>query len=398
MTCEYCGAPMEEGTIYCTQCGALQSQAGAAVPVTPGAIHPPEPEAVPTPAPAYPSQTPEKIKKHTPPAVRVVLNICTVLLCLLLSVSIIVTMLVIDLNRLVSREGLTAITRELLTMQEPVSSNQPAVYRLSAISGETAASGDTDDLVDLFYDAMKAEFGSEFQPTREQLAEFAAQSTIQDYLAEKLGSYVDDLINGTYNTTIDPDELLDVIDENADLVEEIFSVKVDRQFRKDLRKFLEENDIDQLIRTNILEPLAEIRVEGLQLPGGTGEGTLADLLAQLQFLSSGGAIAVMGLLDAIFIALLFLTNRFRLGNALLSAGIPALVVGVLLSLPVLVLQQFLPAMEWTTKADVVAAGVFAALTGRIAPVHYGTALIGLVLVVTGGVIRGVTKQQKLQLS
>lgn len=375
MMCQYCGAPLEEGTSFCTQCGA------------------PIPEAAPAPAPApvpQPEKQPEITKRKKPlhPAVKVLLKIATVLLCLILSAALTATMLVADLQRLTSKNGLASVFEDLL-YEPPQAGPIRTTASLGGLELDTRAPEGLDQggLVDWFYDAMQEQYGSSLNVTREQMETFLAESTAKEYVSEKLASYTNDLVNGTRETTVTEDEILDLLDENLELAEEIFHIKVDRTLRNQVADFLKQNDIDTMIRTQVLDRLEHMEISGSAY-------TVADLMAVLRTLTSGGTLAVLIVLDLLLIALLLLTNRLRPGSTMVSAGVPMLVVGLILSLPV-ALIQFLPAVLGDSLGiAAIAVDLAAALAGAIAPIHYGTAAAGLLLIIAGAVINAVTAKRK----
>lgn len=402
MICEYCGAPMDEGTVFCTQCGAVHSQARAPVSVSTQTSQP-KPEPIPVPAPE--AQPPMR-KKNLHPALRVLLSLCTVLLCIALSVSLVATALVLDLQRLTSENGVAALVDDMLWEKPalPVPGRTYASFAGTAMEISAPDLSDADGLVGLVYDALKEQYGSEMTVTQSQLETFVEESTAKDYVAEKLASYVDDLASGTRNTTIENDEILDLIDDNLDLVEDIFEVQVDRHLLADVEEFLNQYDINDLIQENVLDPIADAEIPGLApllnaLTGFTGRtATVEDLMIQLRAVTSAQNVAAMLLLDLLLVVLLVLTNRLRVGSALVSAGVPALIVGLLLSLPVALIQLLPMMLGDSLGLATLVVDLICALVGRIAPVHYGMAIVGLVLIVAGAIIKAVTKKQKAPLS
>lgn len=405
MICEYCGTPLEEGMTFCTQCGAAQTpppppepQPDFSAPTTvltpdmappaPQPVRPPEPVSPPKPAP-QPKAV--KTKKPLHPALAVLLKIATVLLCLVLSASLLATMLVLDLQQLTSKNGLTKVAEDLLCEQPAVGFNRisAAPGGMDAVSADQV---DQDDLVAWLYDTLKTQYGDEMKVTQEQMQSFLDQSTAKDYVSDKLASYVSDFVNGTSETELPTEEILDLLDENMDLAEEIFGMKIDRKVKSELTAFLEKNDINEMIQTQVIEQLQNTEIPGGasllgNLTGHTGEiYTVADLMADLQLVTSPGVLIVLIVLDLILMGLLLLTNRLRFGPMLVSAGVPTLVVGILMSLPVALIQLLPLVLGSTLGVANIVLDLLVALVGPIAPVHYGTAIVGLLLIIIGGVI------------
>lgn len=411
MNCEYCGTPLDEGMVFCTQCGAAQTpppppepEPDFSAPTTvltpdmappaPQPVRPPEPVSQPKSQPK-PEKQPKPAKKKKPmhPALAALLKIATVLLCLILSVSLLATMLVLDLRQLTSKSGLTKVVEDLLCEQSAV-----GVSRVNAAPGAAGVDismpegTDSESLVAWFYEAMKNQYGANMKVTQEQMQTFIDQSTAKDYVSEKVASYINDFVNGTSETAVPTDEILDLLDENLDLAEEVFDVKVDRALRDQVKTFLEKNDINEMVRTQVIE-----QVENIEIPGATpllgsltdhtgGTYTVADLMAELRVITSSGALTILIVLDLLLVVLLLLTNRLRFGPMLVSAGVPTLVVGILMSLPVALIQLLPLLLGNSLGIAAIALDLIVAVVGRIAPIHYGAAILGLLLIIIGGVI------------
>lgn len=419
MKCEYCGTPLEEGMVFCTQCGAAQvpplppeSERSAPTTVLTPDMAPPAsrpgrpPEPIPQPVrPPESAPQPKTVKKPTPqkapkpvkqkkplnPAVAVLLKIASALLCILLTASLTATLVVLDVQQLTSQRGLTKVVEGLLCEMPTVSFN-----RINAAPGaiETVGAEDVDQesLLAWFYDTMKSQYGDELKITQQQMQAFLEQSTAKDYVSEKLASYVSDFVNGTNKTELPADEILDVLDENLDLAEEIFGMKIDRKVKDEVSNFLERNNINEMIQSQVIGQLQDAEIPGVtdvmsSLFGYSGDAyTVGDLLDGLKTITSPSVLAVLIMVDLLLCMLLLLTNRFRFSAMLIDVGVTALVLGLLVSLPVAAIQILpLVAGDGLGLASVIL-DVLAAFVRPIAPVHYGAAIVGLLLTIIGGVI------------
>lgn len=416
MICEYCGTSLEEGAALCPLCGAVQTRTPSPVTISepdpnqtfaPIPESKPEPEAEPVPAP-QPEPPAKRAGIH--PALRVLLSLCTVVLCVLLCVSLVATSLVMDLQRLTSENGLSAMVGDLLWERPSdiaagrFSASFGGIGNMDIDLGDLGGLKDAqpENLVDFVYDALKDQYGDEIKITPDQVQTFVEESTAKDFVSDKLVSYGTDLLTGQNNTTISNDEILGLIDENLDLVESTFGVTVDRSFRTQVEEFLNENDINGMIQKNIMEPVSQMEIPGLTpllsaLSGFTGTtATFTDLMVQLQVIASARTLTMLMLVNAILVILLLLTNRLRIGSTFISAGVPALITGTLLALPVALIQLLPVLLGSSLGLATIAVNLIGALAGRIAPVHYGMAITGLVLIIIGAIIKAVTKKAKAE--
>lgn len=350
----------------------------------------------------YPPQPENTPKKDIPTGVKVLLRILSVLLCLCLCASLLATALILDFRLMTSKENIkkiagTLVSAPVQTRHIPLTAAMGRL-RLNETSDTTAQTQEA--LVEWLYDTLKAQHGDELTVTKEQMESFLDQSGTKDFLTDKISSYMDDFINGTSNTTITTEEVVELIKENKALVEQELGVTMDPQAWDQVIDFVEQSDIGEVIRTEVIEG-----TQNLTIPGGSplfpehapagpdpensawgGSYTVGALMADLRAITSTTALTISIVVNVLLIVALFFVNRMRLSATLCCAGIPMTVTGSLLALPTALLQlipNLLPDPIGSTVA---------VLVGAIAPVHYTMLGLGIGLLI-GAIVTKVLRKK-----
>lgn len=333
-------------------------------------------EVQPTPETPTAFQVPapeKKAKKNLPIGVRILLVCASVLLCICLMVTTLATALAIDLNFLFRDDSLTKLVDQVLFMPTP------SGERLS----ETA--GDTESLIaQLIYEALQKQDAEGEAPkyTQEEINAFVEDATISDYLADKSVSYLQDFINGTENTTITTEEIETLIEDNKDLIEKTFDVTVDDTLRNDILTYVEENEVSTVIHEQVFEEVRNAPIAGESFKVG-------HLMNILSTIASPAVIAILAVLDLFLLVALFFSNRMRFGSTLICAGIPTILTGLVLSLPIVVAQAILPSL--LSGLPQAAANVASLILSVIAPIHFAFLLAGALLLIAGIVVKCVAR-------
>lgn len=341
-------------------------------------------------------------KREMPTGVKVLLRILSILLCLCLCVSLLATVLILDFRLITHKDTIRKMAGSIFSpsVQAVVTMPMRAAVGSAAASGPSETTEQTQDaLVAWLYDTLKQQHGDALMVTQEQMQSFLNQSTTKEYLTDKIASYADDFINGTNNTTITSEELTWLIEENNAAIEAELGVKMDAAAQEQVLSFVEEMNIGQVIRNEVIEG-----VENLTIPGGSplfpqngpagsdpqnsalgGSYTIGALMADLRTLTSNTALIITIIINLFLITALFFVNRMRLSATLCCAGIPAAVLGVLLSLANAALQLISGALGNFGSVISVIAGV-------VAPVHYGMLGFGVVLLIAAIVVKVLRKK------
>lgn len=349
------------------------------------------------------SSLPENAPKRDLPAgVKVLLRIVSILLCGCLFASLLATVLILDFRLMTSKDNMKKIAGSLLTapaqtQRIPLTAAMGGL-RLNAPSDTNAQTQEA--LVEWLYDTLKEQHGDDLVVTQEQMQTFLDQTTTKEYLTDKIASYMEDFLNGTANTTITTEELTWLIEENNAAIENELGVKMDEAAKEQVLTFVEEMDIGEVIRTEVIEG-----VENLTIPGGSplfpenapagpdpensawgGSYTVGALMADLRMLTSTTALTISIVINILLIVALFFINRMRLSATLCCTGIPMTIVGILLTLPTALLQ-LIPSLLPNSLGNAVSV-----LVGTIAPVHFTMLVLGIILLIAAVITKAVQKK------
>lgn len=391
MNCDYCGTPIPEEETVCPSCGGSSAPAPEESPV-PEAAAPVQEQTEVQPEPPM-TPAPVKKKKGFRPnlAARIFLRLGTWILCMCLIASLSLTALVLDARLLTSGDNLRSTISAILSPKSAAARSLPGkgATRVSAAPAETAAEEPLSEtgsvetigfILDTVYEQLEEQYGEELAFTQGQLQDFYRQSTLSDFLADKLASCIEDLLNGTDNTRITDEEISALVNDNADLIYAVFGVKVDDALRQKALDFSKEAGLEQLLREQLVGKISQLSL-------GEDGITVEQILAKLRNLTSLTVLWTLIAIDLVLAALLYLTNWLRLGATLRSIGIPMLTVGGALSAPILLIDLLV------SPSDTALYPIVHTLYGPIIPVHYGM-LAGGVLLLIAGIVVGILSRAK----
>ena len=319
---------------------------------------------------------------------RLFMKLVSIVLCLILSLSLLGTVLIADIQILTSSGGIKQLITSVLMPNK--ASHDP---RIAAGAGGVlldmgsfadqldpeqmedimAATGDSNALVDLLYNTMKDMMGEDVPVTIEQVQTFVENSTVTDYIAEKAAGYAEDLLFGTENTVITTDELIQLVEENKVLIEETFDIEISEEQLDEIKSnvitIVEEQDLNNTIRTEINTVIESVT------SGSEGSSfSLNQIMDVVRMLSDKttlyGAIGVCVAL----VLLLMLANFYNLPGGMTWASLPCMSVGLILAAPIAVVQ-FVP----EALSQLGAFASYANMITVLAPAHYTVFLVGVAL-------------------
>lgn len=363
MQCYVCGTVFEDGLPCCPVCGTSIPEVEAApmydMQMPPLDVRPPV-------------SNPVVLRKKPHIALRIGMQFLSFVLCLILSVALVVTVVLADIHTLTSSGGIKQIITSVL-----IPANAPAVPRpvpqarvtklaTTETAAEPAAGGNP--IVDMLYEAILDSAEGDAPVTKEQLQTLVENSTVADYIAEKTAGYAEDILNGTENTEITADELVQLVRENKQIIEQTLDIELTEETMADIEAnmaaMVEDNDLNGTIRTEINNAMES-------MTSGSSSVPVAEILEGLRILSQDavlfGAVGICVLL----IVLLCGANFYNVPAGLTWASVPCILIGSILAAPIAILQ-----LAPTVLGDL--AG-YASMVDVLAVNHYAAPVLGLMM-------------------
>jgi len=360
----------------------------------------------------------KKVKKTRSVPLKIFMGLIAFVLCIVMFAVSVVGMVILNLRVIVSENGISSIITQLVSgptasvpQQRPVLAAGFGGMDLSGVMGDTTTIGGdfgvSGALVDWAYDYVQSQFGEEMEITKEQVQEFVENSTVKDFVAEKAAGLVQDFYSGESNTTITTDEITELIEENAEILEEQFGLVINQEALDIVDQVIEES--------GFLEPVEE---EGLMgyiqqsmgggpaidgdasgtpvIPGGDSQ-MMQDMLAMQQAMevirnvTSYTALAILAGVMAFLMLLLFFVNG-GISAMLSQTGVILTLTGLIFSAPAIVCQTQ-PALLLGMLEPMVA-GIVISIFTATAWVNYTVLGVGLAMIVAAIVIKIVKNAKK----
>lgn len=370
--------------------------------------------------PKAPVVTPKKKAPKKPHiAVRIPLQLLSLVLCVALLVGVIAAVLVADLRRVTTKDGIKQIIVSLLdrpTVVRPIVG--AAGIRLSSTTDQ-ASSATQDALIDLVMQNLVMEDGTPIDISREEIEAFVEESTVKDFLADKVAGHAADFITGEITTEITTEEIQQLVEENKELIEEHFDVEVNEEFTQVVTTIVEEQDIDTVVREEVLGTVGNMTIGGggnfapdgpnsdgsgssgdsgtPNQPGASQGMTINELVAMLQEISSDEVMYTAVGICAGIALLLLLCNFYSIPGGLGWISAPVILAGLILSAPVYFILGSPETLVMLLEGQAVIADVITGVLATIAPVHYTVLGIGAgtaVLSIITRIIRAVIRKKK----
>ena len=336
------------------------------------------------------------------------LYVASFVLGILLFVSAITTALIANLQIITSEDHISGLIRELISApahvrpKAPVTSGEGGLriaprlrtYQMPRREEPSGvASGLTDQLIEMFYEEMGEIFGEEISFTQEEFTQMINDSTVKDYIADKTASLITDYFNDEVTTTFEPEEIVQLINENSALIESITGEPLPDDIAQQVAQVFDENEIIVKVEKEGLAGFME--ATGMEIPGissGSGadgaEGAsgssfnLRDTINLIKDFSSTQNLIIGILICVVLIAAIILINCRQLGKGLRRAGYPLMWAGCLVVLNLL--AKFYPEMWVITAGEGEVISQSANLILRLARyVLLQTAVVNIVTFFTG---------------
>lgn len=355
------------------------------------------------------------------------LYIASFLLGLLLFFSTIATALIADVQIVLSKDGISGIIREVLSAPAhvrplaPVSSAAegglrvaPRVQRTYQMPRREEASSEvsvtpsgmtaglTDQLIGMLYDQLGDQFQDVLPVTKEELTDMINESTVKDYIADKTASLITDYINDEITTTFEPEEIIELIEENAELIETVTGEPLPEDLGQQVADVFKEAEIIIEVEEKGLEALLQMNPtpnpenpedpeapEGSDTNAPSNSGSLLpfnprEILKPIQQIAATQNLVIGISICLVLMVAIVLINCHQLGKGLRRTGYPLMFAGSLVVLNLL--AQFQPDM-WVVSGDVAAGMPWLPMVLKLVRrILMQTAVVNIVIFSTGFVL------------
>jgi hypothetical protein len=303
-----------------------------------------------------------KIKKP-PVFVRVLLGIVSVLLCVALFVGIFTAMVIGNIRVMTSKDNLQTFFSELLFAVPKKSA--PVILRqgigVGGVRLDEAEAGLPESqqmVVDFLFDMLQEQMGEEMPIDKESVEALLSESTVPEFLSEKMASIMSDVLTGEATTTITADEIVELVEENKTLIEDVIGMEITQEHLDAVTQWVEEADISNTVQEVVKGNLGFKDNAGAQPEGGdlgvvdgsqgsmlggvlSGQtsldsvmnGDIQTLLALFREVTSTNVLLTVLGGCAVLILLLFLANYWKLHAALRGVGITSMIASLPFCIP-----------------------------------------------------------------
>ncbi len=403
------------------------------------------------------------LRKRVHWTIRVLMQIISILLCLTLAMSILGTVLISDIHSLTSSNVIESLVSGLMGETDPAPTDpvKPAKTIPQRKLSRGADSSDTDNSTDSgnLGDIIPPDFelpedfeipelpanlmdpaaliqwvveiaqellGPDAAISPESIEKFLMESSVPDYLTEKVGGYVEDVLEGEMDTEITTDEVIELVEENKELIQKHFGVEINDDQMDKITEAVDKVIVEEQINEKIQSAVTDIVENDTPVIGGLTVRNILDYVRMgfgfvqkvlqtigvvqdeidiletlrviVQLATSGLVVLACAGGCLLLVLLLCLANFYNVPKGLTWASVPFLVIGLFLSVPMALvqitpalLQGILPALDQTLP-------VIAAFLGSMAPAHYTVLAVGVVLFVIATVWRLIrrSKEKKMK--
>ena len=344
--------------------------------------------------------------------VRFLLGLLSFVLSVVLFVSALASMLVANAQLILTKDNMKSIVSSLMfNMDAPTLPVRPTPWAAGVHTGRmeeaipgmgdidmgALGSGDTSMITELIYGMLQDQFGEEVPLTYEAVESFVEESTLSEFVSEKVAGIVSDIVTGEVTTTITGDEIAELIEENAELIKETFDYEVTPEMVQGVSQWVEENEVLSSVTEMVEKTLGPVKggntyddediiTNASNALQGVMDGDIGAVLALVRIFTSQEMLLSCIGVCAVLIVLLLVINIKQIHTGLKWIGVPLMVAGFFSSTPVL-------ATYAAPSLFVGPLAVAITVLQMTAPVVLGVFVAGLVLLVVGCVLTGNFKKK-----
>ena len=349
--------------------------------------------------------------------IRILLGIISVVLSIALFVGIFTAMVIGNIRVLTNKDNLQTFISEILFATPK--KHAPMILRQGVGVGgvkldeaDAEMDGTQQMIVDYVYDMLKDQFGDELPVSEEKVEELLSESTVPEFLSEKMASIMSDVLTGETTTTITSEEVVELIQENSELIQDTFGVEITQEHLDAVSEWVEEADItntvQQVVQGNLglkdpetgrpeeggvaLAPemqgsVLQGMVSGQVSVDNILNGDIQTILAVFREITSVNILLTILGACAVLVVLLFLVNYWKPYAAVRCVGITAMIAALPFLIPT-VLVLAVPAMFAEPGLSIVA------LVLRLTSVVCIGLFVGGVVLLAGSIVWGTLAKKK----
>lgn len=356
-----------------------------------------------------PAQKPKakKVKKPWPIPVRILMGLIAFVLCVAMFVVSLAGVLILNVRTIVSRDGISSIVNQLVGIESASGPVRPVLaVGAGAYQNEDASENNvTGSLVDWAYGILKEQLGEEMTVTREQVQTFVQESTVKDFVVDKVAGLVEDFYSGDNETTITVEEVLEMMEENKQILEEQFGIVITQETVDFVGALLEETEILEPLKEDGLLGYIEKTMTESQQPAPAPEGGVVDkddtdleafgtettdlsvvqIMEMIRMATSYETVAVLAGAFVLMMLLLFVVTHFSFPATMADTGVVLLLVGLIFGLPTAVCL-YNPQMVGAMLGEP-AAGIVSLIFGATAGLNFTVLGLGFALIVGAIVVK-----------
>jgi hypothetical protein len=213
-------------------------------------------------------------------------------------------------------------------------------------------------VVDFLFDMLQEQMGEEMPIDKESVEALLSESTVPEFLSEKMASIMSDVLTGEATTTITADEIVELVEENKTLIEDVIGMEITQEHLDAVTQWVEEADISNTVQEVVKGNLGFKDNAGAQPEGddlGVVDGSQGSMLGgvlsgqtSLDSVMNGDIQTLLALFRevtstnvlltvlggcAVLILLLFLANYWKLHAALRGVGITSMIASLPFCIP-----------------------------------------------------------------
>lgn len=201
--------------------------------------------------------------KKLPHWAKFLLGLVSGILCVALFFSAVSAITLANVRTLTTEENIKVIVRFVLFGEDvrsaSVAPQAVGVMRQDEFSMDSGMTSDV--ILDMLYELLNEQVGEgeDIPFTTEDVQEFLDQSTLPDFLTDKVSGIMTDIITGEVTTTITGAEVGQLLDDNKALIEETLGIEFTDDYKYAIVEKVNEMDMTNMVQNIVMgkDPMAE---------------------------------------------------------------------------------------------------------------------------------------------